>query len=305
MNNKTILASILILFLLAGCKPKTESGSAESPDNKEFVIVASNYPLLYFAERLAGNMAKFEFPASVSTDPAHWQPTSADITALQQADLILLNGATYEKWIDMVSLPASKTVNTTAGLEDRFIEMEGSITHSHGPGGEHEHGETGMTTWLDLSLAIEQAAVVRDALAQRLPGEEDRLSEAFGQLKSELEMMDREIKEISSSNHDLYVIFSHPVYQYFQRRYHVHGTSLHWEPDVMPDDDQWKELQEILKKHPKAVMVWEDVPMDEIGNKLEATGMNFAVFNPCGNRPGEGDLLSVMSANIESLRNLY
>ena len=34
----------------------------------------------------------------------------------QGADLILLNGATYAKWIDRVTLPASKLVDTSAAL---------------------------------------------------------------------------------------------------------------------------------------------------------------------------------------------
>jgi zinc transport system substrate-binding protein len=73
----------------------------------------------------------------------------------------------------------------------------------------------------------------------------------------------------------------------------------------MPDESQWTELEGILKQHPSAVMVWEDVPMKEIKSKLRSMGVKFAVFNPCGNRPGEGDFISTMNVNLESLRKLY
>lgn len=305
MRNKILIFVLFVSFSMVSCKTKTDNTSETGSDFQEFTIVASNYPLLYFAQRLAGELASMKFPASVSTDPAYWQPRSEDITAMQQADFILLNGATYEKWIDKVSLPASKVINTTAGLEEQFIALEGTMTHSHGPEGEHEHGETGMTTWLDLSLAIEQAKVVRDALLSAFPEEESYINEAFNGLKADLDGLDGEINQLTTSNHNLYAVFSHPVYQYFQHRYHLHGTSLHWEPDLMPDEQQWKELEQILSAHPGAVMVWEDIPSEEIGSKLKAMGIVYAVFNPCGNRPEEGDLISVMKANLESLRKLY
>ena len=305
MKNKTLIIGLLISFSLVSCKTKTENTSSTGADLQEYTVVASNYPLLYFAERMAGEMVRLEFPASVSTDPAYWQPRSEDIAFMQQADLILLNGATYEKWIDKVSLSASRVINTSAGLEDQLIALEGILTHSHGPEGAHEHGETGMTTWLDLSLSIEQANVVREALLSALPEEESMINESFNGLKADLEGLDREISKLTSSNHELYAVFSHPVYQYFQRRYHVHGTSLHWEPDEMPEEDQWKELEQIRREHPGAVLVWEDIPLEEIGSRLDAMGLAYAVFNPCGNRPDEGDFMSVMNTNLESLRELY
>jgi zinc transport system substrate-binding protein len=298
---------LLILFILItiSCKQGYKNTSSDDPADLSAIIFTSNYPLYYFSERIGGELISLEFPASVSTDPAYWQPDPASISAMQMADLILLNGASYEKWLGKVSLPASRLYNTTDGLEDRFIPLEETVTHSHGPGGEHEHSGTAMTTWMDLTLALDQARSVKDALVSKFPHHNSEFEAAFGELEEELSRLDQDLQNITSNNPDLHVVFSHPVYQYFERRYKVKGISLHWEPDAMPAEEQWTELAHILDHHPNSSMVWEDEPLQEIASRLESMGIRILIFNPCGNLPESGDFLSIMKSNIEALRKLY
>ena len=98
-------------------------------------VYVVNYPLKYFAERIGGDNIQVVFPAPQDVDPAYWTPDLATIGAYQQADLILLNGAGYAGWIDKVSLPRAKLVNTSKKFQDRIITIKGAVTHSHGPGG--------------------------------------------------------------------------------------------------------------------------------------------------------------------------
>jgi zinc transport system substrate-binding protein len=75
-------------------------------------VYTVNYPLAYFAERIAGDLATVIFPAPPNVDPAFWMPNAETIAAYQTADLILLNGADYAKWTAKVSLPRSRLVDT-------------------------------------------------------------------------------------------------------------------------------------------------------------------------------------------------
>jgi len=305
MHELKITLTFLVLLAMLSCKQGERKASSPDSPEKAVLVYTSNYPLYFFANRIGGDFLNLEFPASESTDPAYWQPDPEAISAMQQADLVLLNGASYEKWLGKVSLPTSRLVNTTKGLEDKFIPLEEAVTHSHGPGGEHEHSGTAMTTWLDLSLALEQAQAVKDALALKYPDQNTDFETAFNTLKVELIKLDKDLQSITSTNPDLHIVFSHPVYQYFEQRYQVKGTSLHWEPDVMPDEEQWKELSHIVEDHQGKWMVWEDEPLTEISSRLESLGIRSIVFNPCGNLPEEGDFLSVMKSNLESLRTIY
>jgi zinc transport system substrate-binding protein len=124
----------------------------------------TNYPLKYFSDRIGGDKVTVEFPIPADIDPAFWQPDSNIISQLQQGDLIFLNGATYEKWLETVSLPESNLINTSSKFQDQYIPIKSAITHSHGPGGEHSHTGTAFTTWLNLQFALQQAQSIRDAL---------------------------------------------------------------------------------------------------------------------------------------------
>jgi zinc transport system substrate-binding protein len=96
-------------------------------------------------------------------------------------------------------------------------------------------------------------------------------------------------------------LFSHPVYQYFERRYGFNGRSLHWEPDSVPPVSEWTGLETVLADHPAGLMIWEDEPLAENVERLRALGVESVVFAPAGNRPASGDFSSRMQANIQAL----
>jgi zinc transport system substrate-binding protein len=100
-------------------------------------------------------------------------------------------------------------------------------------------------------------------------------------------------------------LFSHPVYDYLIERYDMNAKSVHWEPDQMPTAEQLSELERILENHPADWMVWENEPIKAAVDKLHEMGINSVVFNPCGNRPKEGDFMSVMKQNVDQLESVY
>jgi zinc transport system substrate-binding protein len=305
MSKQNVFLMVLLTLSVISCKQRAKEPATLEQKAHQTLVFASNYPLYYFAKQMGGDFINLEFPATESVDPAHWLPEPLAISRMQQADLILLNGASYEKWLGKVSLPSSRLVNTTEGLENSLIPLEETVTHSHGPGGEHEHTGTAMTTWLDLPLAVEQARSVMEALVTKIPEQKSEIEAAFTRLEEELIKLDQDLLSIASSNPNQHVVFSHPVYQYLENRYKIKGTSLHWEPDIMPDDEQWKELSHLIEHHPGSIMIWEGEPLPEISGRLESMGIQKMVFEPCANMPEEGDFLSIMKRNVQHLRNIY
>ncbi len=297
---------IFILTMLPGCTDK--QGEGKSPSNNEQdvrpVVYVSNYPLQYFVERLA-RWVEVRFPAAVASDPAFWKPMSENVSAMQQADLIILNGASYEQWLKNVSLPPSRLVNTTAGLSDRLIPLAKSTTHSHGLEGEHEHSGTAFTTWLDMQLAIEQVRAITVVLSARWPEYETQLEQSFTAVERDLLELDEQIANVVQVAQDRPVIFSHPIYQYLQKRYGINGRSVHWEPDEMPNRVMWAELPPLLVDFHAKWMIWEEKPMPEIVTRLKSMGIVSVVFDPCAGAPSQEDFLSIMKTNIEALRIAY
>jgi len=277
----------------------------KSPAAGPFTIYVVNYPLKYFAERIGGDQVKVVFPAPADVDPAYWHPNLADISAYQKADLILLNGAGYAKWVNRVSLPRSKMVNTSKQFKDRYITRKEVMTHSHGAEGEHAHESLAFTTWLDLELAARQAEEIASAMCRKRPELKDVFQRNYESLKEDLLALDRKIQAIVSQDPSIPLIASHPVYDYFARRYGLNMVSVHWEPDQVPGNDQWRELKEILKQHPAKWMIWEGEPIQKSVDGLKTLRVNSIVFDPCGNIPEGGDFLTIMHQNANSLRSVF
>jgi zinc transport system substrate-binding protein len=295
-------ALVFALLILLGAP---SAARADDPDDDSLTVYVVNYPLEYFAQRIAGNHANVVFPAPADEDPAFWSPDPVTIAAFQKADLILLNGAGYAGWVDKASLPRSKVVDTSTGFKEQYIRVEGAVTHSHGAEGKHAHEGAAFTTWIDFDLATKQAWAIGDALSRMKPDLQEELQSNYAMLARDLKKIDGAVKEIVSKNPSQPLIGSHPVYDYFSRRYGLTMKSVHWEPDEVLSDAQWAELHGILKVHPAKWMIWEGNPMQASVDKLEASGIKSLVFDPCGNVPDQGDFLGVMRQNVENLKPAF
>jgi len=242
-------------------------------------IVTVNYSLQYFAERLVGDAAEVVFPVPEDVDPSFWRPSISDISTIQSADLILLNGAGFATWVDHVSLPRSKVVNTTAAVEDQFIRTE-SITHSHGEGEEHSHEGTASYTWLDPMLAIAQAEAVADAIIAQDIAPTDEVEAQLDALRADLEALDAANLTALGGVQDVAIIATHPRYQYFARRYGLSITSLEWEAGAMPTPTERADLVALVEQTGAQVLIWEaEPPVDAIHLATEL-GLKSIVFPP-------------------------
>ncbi len=264
-------------------------------------VFTVNYPLAYFAQRIGGEHVVVRFPAPGDVDPAFWQPDRATVAAYQSADLVFLNGAGYAKWLDVVTLSASRLVNTSAPFSDRYLKVEGTVTHSHGPEGDHSHEGTAFTTWLDPQLAILHAGSIADALSARWPEHEENFRDGMASLEADLRALDAGLLAATVPARSRPIAASHPVYQYLAARYDLNLESVEWEPDVLPSESRWNDFQRLLREHSATLMLWEGEPLAETLERLEALGVAAVTFDPGANLPAEGDYLSVMWRNVEAL----
>ena len=305
MKNFVVLSALLALACSRSESNAGESHSDESGPGSPLVVFTVNYPLAYFAERIGGDAVRVEFPAPTDGDPAFWSPEPETIIAYQSADLILLNGACYAQWVDRASLPASRTVDTGSSRSEQWIAGD-DVAHTHGPGDEHVHRATAFTTWLDLTFAVDQARAITSALSSARPQMSERFEANLHALETELSALDDSWRALVAAHPEQPVLASHPVYQYLAQRTGLSLESLHWEPEELPDDIQWRKLEALHAEQPAKWMLWEGPPLPEVVERLRTIGVECVVFDPCGNTPGNGtDFLAVMHANTRALELVF
>ena len=294
---------MLSLFMLGalGCAKKESRQEATPKDERARSIYTVNYPLAYFAERLAPEGVEVLFPAPPDADPAFWKPTAAVIAQYQRAGLILLNGAGYARWTRYATLPTSRIVVTADTCRETYLQTGETMKHRHGPEGEHAHEGTAFTTWLDMRLARCQARRVRDALIELAPESQGVIEAKFQTLDGDLTELDARLSRAAKAWGDQPMLGSHPVYQYLADAYDLRIGSVHFEPDEAPSSEAIQELESLVARHPAKLMLWEAQPLLETEQLLRAQGIASVVFDPAARTPREGDFLTVMRANAERL----
>lgn len=263
-------------------------------------IVAVNYPLQYFAERLLGDAGEAVYPVPEGTDPSFWRPSIAEISLIQSADLILLNGAGFAAWTDRVSLPRARLVDTSRGLEDQFLVTE-SITHSHGPGGEHSHEGTASYLWLDPELASHQAGAVAAAIKARGLAQEASVDAALEALQRELRELGAMAEASLTNAADTVLIATHPRYQYLAEAFGLTIVSLEWEAGRQPSEKDLEDLETLMAGTGASVLIWEAEPPAAARDAVVALGLTDVVFPTLAEPPAGGSFFGVFQDAVTAL----
>lgn len=122
-NIKKILFLLTGIVLLSGCSKAAETkDAAKSAENKEGLkVYASVYPMYDFAKKIAGDKLDVEMLMPQGTEPHGWEPDTDAIKNLENADMLIYNGAGLEDWtdkvIDSLSNKNLKVVEASEGVE--------------------------------------------------------------------------------------------------------------------------------------------------------------------------------------------
>ena len=299
---------VVLLGLSVACDSQDDGADSASDNNEPPSaprIHVVNYPLHYITTRIVGDQAQVILPESSGSDPAFWRPTDAEIQAYQASDLILLWGADFAKWVQNVSLPFDRVVDSGASIRDRYIYEEEGVSHSHGNSPAHSHGEVAFNTWLDIKLLILQARAVHDSLVDRYPRFAIEFGNGLKSLEGDLAALDQLFDEAVPTGFTETVFASHPVYQYFGQGYGVSLINFHWEPNQLPDVEEWEGFDELLETSKAKWMLWEGAPRSETKERLMQSGVTPIEFYTLSGFPSSGDFLSGMKENAERLRSAF
>lgn len=253
------LSILILLGVVIGCPQSNQSPSqtetqpeAKTVHNGPPRIVVTSYPLLQLTKAIVGDAADVALVVPGDTSSLDWSPTADDAGIMQQARLILINGAGYEPWKDRVSLPGSRLRDTAAGYYDQLIRIPDAITHQHGPDGPHSHPGTVWATWLDPDLLIAQLHQVSVNCGRLLPEQKQSIETAEARLSAELKSLNVMIDSIKAASSDdaLEVFSDAPHYQYLTRRLDWTLKYLHWDLDDTLSDAHRQALLDAFSANP-------------------------------------------------------
>ena len=198
---------------------------AAGPEHR-ITVVASFYPLYDFASHVAGDRAGVASLIPPGVEPHDWEPTAGDVTKARSADVLILNGAGFEKWSERIG--AKRTVNTSEGIQ---------LTQA-AEGGIDPH------VWLDPMLAKQQVENIKAALMEADPQNADQYSKNAAAYIVELDGLDSYIKaELADCKKSDFIAF-HDAFSRFAARY---GLTQHAIEGISPEGEVLPQrIQEVI-----------------------------------------------------------
>ena len=208
----------MVAALYTGAAPQEAASIANRTK-----VVTSFYPLYDFAYHIAGDRAEVSSMVPPGVEPHDWEPTLGDVNRARSADMLVINGAGLESWVDGIG--AKRIVNTSEGIE---------LADSADP-----------HVWLDPVLAREQAESIRAALALVDPENAAYYNENAAAYAAELDSLDSFIRsELASCEKSDFIAF-HDAFSRFAQRYGLNQHTIHGispEGEVLP-----QRLQQVVE----------------------------------------------------------
>ena len=228
-------------------------------------VVASFYPLAFFAQEIGGEEVTVRQLIPDNLEMHTWQPSFADILAVDEADVIIYNGASLDHWFedDILSIVDSSDkiiVETTKGV--KLLETEPELADEH-----EEFYDP--HTWISPFIAKQQAQNIYEALIQKDPNHEEYYSERWQNLKMRFEELDNNYLTGLSTKNKEEIFVAHSAFGYLADRYGfkqygVIGISA----DEQPSASVYADLVEMMIEHETYVVYVDPVYSDESAQTL-------------------------------------
>jgi zinc transport system substrate-binding protein len=268
MNKRQLLFLIatITIVLTAVVAAAYYSILQKEMDCGKLKVVASFYPLAFFAQEIGGEEVTVRQLIPDNLEVHTWQPSFADILAVDEADVIIYNGASLDHWFEDDILPIIDSsdkiiVETTEGV--KLLETE--------PENADEHEELyDPHTWISPFIAKQQAQKIYEALIQKDTAHEEYYTERWQNLKTRFEELDNKYLTRLSTKNKEEIFVAHSAFGYLADRYGfkqygVIGISA----DEQPSASVYANLVEMMVEHEIYVVYVDPVYSDESAQTLK------------------------------------
>lgn len=301
-----------LLFTL-GCGDGREFDTAEVYSGTEGALQATVTVGMVadLVREIGGEHVQVEQLLGSGTDPHLYRPQRDDAVKIDRADIVFYNGYLLEgKLAEQLQKTAQrKRVCAVAEGIDRSLLGGGILSEST-----NGHADADPHCWMDVSLWIEAAKVVRDELVAFDPKHAQSYQANYEGLASRLQSLHEYGKSVLSSipEQQRVLITSHDAFSYFGRAYGIEveaiqGISTESEPTVRRMVDL---VDLIVERKIQSVFVESSVDQDSIealtlgaqerGQKVEVAGSLFSdAMGPRGEYTGT--YIGMMDHNVTAI----
>jgi len=176
------------------------------------LVLATASMIADMAENIAGGEVEVQMIVPIGGDPHLYEPTPKDAQLVNKADLVLMNGLTFEGWL--TELVANSGTKAPSVLVTKGITPIESAAYKN---------SADPHAWMDAKLGLMYVKNIKDALVELAPEHKETFEFNYGVYKKQIEDLDQyiigQIQTIPANQRVL--ITSHDAFQYYGRKYGI------------------------------------------------------------------------------------
>ena len=313
-----LCACLLFTAVFVGCG--TEA-SDEPVDPNRLQVMASFYTMYDFAQKIGGEHVQVTCMVPSGTEPHDWEPSTKDITRMEQTDVFIYNGAGMEHWVSdvlaglsnkkLISVEASQGVSLLRSAEEEdghdheaaHADEDEEDSHEHAHDHAHEHGEYDPHVWLDPMNAKQEMKNICEAFSEADPEHGADYQANYEKWAKQIDKLDETYQTTLENLSERNIVVAHEAYGYLCRRYNLTQVSIEgMSPDSEPDPGRMADIIDFVRANNVRAIFFEELS----GSRTAETGVKLLTLSPLeglSDRQEEtgGDYFSVMEENLQQL----
>lgn len=309
MNRNTSTAIIVIAIVIplsASVLWFSEQTKTTGFDQEQRItVLASFHPLYEFTKEIGKEKIQVSTIIPSGIEPHDWEPTIQDLQKMQQADMIIINGAGFEKWLEdfVTSNPNAVIVDTSNGIE--LIESSNIRENEKQLDEEHDtEFNKDPHIWLDPVLAKKQVENIASALVKLDPKNAEYYNKNADAYNAKLNMFDNKIRtDISMCDKKDFIAF-HNAFAYFAKEYDLNQHAIIGvNPQAEPTAATLQKIIENAKSLDLNIIFTEEAVNPRISEVLaNEIGGKVLVLSPIEIPDENKDYVSRMEQNLANLK---
>lgn len=291
-----------LLLLLPGCGAQNTI-----QDDDVFSVSATTYPVYLLTQAVTEGAEGVEVTLVVDQEVSclhNYTLTMQDMVRVEQADVLVLNGAGMEDFLSDV-LAGRTTIDASAGIKLLCPEEE---DHSH----EHDHGDhhhdQDPHLWMDPLKAAEMAENIAAGLAALDPEQGELYTANAGAIRLELEQFHGEMTALLGEG-DYDLVTFHDGFGYFAESFGLHLlAAVEEEEGSEASAKAIVEITHLVQEHHIPAVFTEVNGSDATAKVIcRECGVETYPLSMCMSGDGGGldAYMSVIQGNIETILEAY
>ena len=297
---RILAAVVMTAVFLSACQAGPTTGPTERNTDR-LQVIASFYLMADFAEKIGGDLIEVTNLVPSGVEPHEWEPATTDMTLLEQADMLIYNGAGMEHWIDSVK----------AALDNKdllLVETAAAIDMEPADAGLSDLQDSDPHVWLSPLNAKKQLQTILEALVQADPKNQDRFQANYDHWAAEMDKLDQEFRTGLAALTNRDIIVAHQAFGYLCAEYDLVQVAIEGlMADSEPDPARMAEIVSFARDHEVSVIFFEELASQKVADTIaREIGARTAVLNPLEGLTDDqlaagADYFSIMRENLATL----